>query len=198
MIGIDTNVLLRFLVDDDVEQNESARRFMAERTEDDPVYLSAVVLAETVWVLRRRLGYSQRQITEMLRRLLGSVEAVIEFAEELEVELLEPDATISDLADCLVAWAALKAGCHAVLLRPFAPNLLAARLGRLSREIPTTPNALRGLAALQLVGTNRVWPDTQCPTCHAGGAVSFEFSSYRRMWYACLGCDHVWLGPRQE
>ncbi len=115
MIGIDTNVLLRFLVDDDVEQNESARRFMAERTEDDPVYLSAVVLAETVWVLRRRLGYSQRQITEMLRRLLGSVEAVIEFAEELEVALLEPDATISDLADCLVAWAALKAGCSRVV-----------------------------------------------------------------------------------
>ena len=31
-----------------------------------------------------------------------------------------------------------------------------------------------------------------------GNAVSFEFSSYRRMWYACLACEHVWLGPRQE
>jgi CheY-like chemotaxis protein len=93
---------------------------------------------------------------------------------------------------------ALKAGCHAVLLRPFFPNLVAARLGRLSREIPTSPHALRGLAALQLVGTNRTWPDTACPRCDAKGAVSFEFSSYRRMWYACLGCEHVWLGPRQE
>ena len=94
--------------------------------------------------------------------------------------------------------AALKAWCHAVLLRPFAPNLLAARLGRLSREIPTTPAALRGLSALQLVGTNRTWPETTCPRCHEGHAVSFEFSSYRRMWYACLPCEHVWLGPRQE
>jgi DNA-binding response OmpR family regulator len=94
--------------------------------------------------------------------------------------------------------AALKAGCHAVLLRPFAPNLLAARLGRLSREIPTSPAALRGLAALQLIGTNRVWPDTRCPKCSTGGAVSFEFSSYRRMWYACVPCEHVWLGARQE
>lgn len=94
--------------------------------------------------------------------------------------------------------AALKAGCHAVLLRPFFPNLVAARLGRLSREIPTTPSAMRGLAALQLVGTNRVWPDASCPQCGAEGAVSFEFSSYRRMWYACLPCEHVWLGPRRE
>jgi DNA-binding response OmpR family regulator len=93
---------------------------------------------------------------------------------------------------------ALKAGCHAVLLRPFVPNLLAARLGRLSREIPTSPGALRGMAALQLVGTNRVWADTHCPGCRQSGAVSFEFSSYRRMWYACLACEHVWLGPRQE
>ena len=115
MIGIDTNVLLRFLVDDDVAQNDRARRFMAERTEDDPVYLSAVVLAETVWVLRRRLGYSQTQITEMLRQLLVSVEVVVEYAGELEVTLLETEATISDLADCLVAWAALKAGCSKVV-----------------------------------------------------------------------------------
>jgi DNA-binding response OmpR family regulator len=93
---------------------------------------------------------------------------------------------------------ALKAGCHAVLLRPLFPNLVAARLGRLSREIPTSAHALRGLAALHLIGTNRTWPDTACPRCDAIGAVSFEFSSYRRMWYACLSCEHVWLGPRQE
>jgi DNA-binding response OmpR family regulator len=94
--------------------------------------------------------------------------------------------------------AALKAGCHAVLLKPFAPNLVAARIGRLCRELPSTPTAARVTAAVLQSGTNRVWPDTVCPNCAAGGAVSFEFSSYRRMWYACLGCETVWLGPRQE
>ena len=34
--------------------------------------------------------------------------------------------------------------------------------------------------------------------CQSNGATSFEYSSYRRMWYACLACDAVWLGPRQE
>lgn len=94
--------------------------------------------------------------------------------------------------------AALKAGCHAVLLKPFAPNLAAARLGRLVREIPATSFAARAAAALQPTGTNRVWPDTHCPKCDAPAAVSFEFHSYRRMWYACLACEEVWLGPRQE
>jgi DNA-binding response OmpR family regulator len=94
--------------------------------------------------------------------------------------------------------AALKAGCHGILLKPFAPNLVAARLGRLVRETLLTPAARRAAAVLLQHGTNRTWPDTACPTCGQIGAVSFEFSSYRRMWYACLQCDGVWLGPRQE
>lgn len=91
---------------------------------------------------------------------------------------------------------ALRGGCHAILLRPFAPNLLAARVGRLSRELAAL--AVTRLTASPHLGTNRVWANTACPRCDAAGAVSFEFSSYRRMWYACLGCDHVWLGARQE
>jgi len=93
---------------------------------------------------------------------------------------------------------ALKAGCHGILLKPFAPNLVAARLGRLVRETQLTPAARRAAAVLLQQGTNRTWPDTPCPKCGHMGAVSFEFSSYRRMWYACVPCESVWLGPRQE
>ena len=91
--------------------------------------------------------------------------------------------------------AILKAGCHAVLLKPFARNLLAARLGRLLRERPVR-NALASRGADS--GTNRVWPGTTCPQCHTAGATSFDFSSHRRAWYACLACESVWLGARQE
>ncbi len=94
--------------------------------------------------------------------------------------------------------AALKIGCHAILLKPLVPNLIAARIGRLSRELPSTPSAMRAAAAMQQYGTNRVWPDTHCPKCDAPSATSFEFYSYRRMWYSCLQCDAVWLGARQE
>lgn len=84
--------------------------------------------------------------------------------------------------------AALKAGCHAVLLKPLTLNLVSARLGRLCREWAQGDHH----------GTNRVWAGTSCPACSAPGAVSFEYSSHRRMWYACRQCDSVWMGPRQE
>jgi DNA-binding response OmpR family regulator len=94
--------------------------------------------------------------------------------------------------------AAIKAGCHALLLKPFAPNLLAARLGRLSREIPAPQVANRLPEKLGQFGTHRMWPDVSCPHCRHAGAVSFEHSSHRRSWYACLSCDQVWLARRQE
>jgi len=85
----------------------------------------------------------------------------------------------------------IKAGIEAILLKPLMPSLLAARIGRTMRESFT----VRGQ---RLPGPIRVWPGTRCPRCSADGAHSFDFFSHRRMWYACVGCDHVWLGRRQE
>ena len=93
---------------------------------------------------------------------------------------------------------ALKAGCHALLLKPYAPNLLVARIGRLAREMPPAAVAGRLAEKLGQFGTHRTWPDVPCPKCAHAGAVNFEHSSHRRSWFACLGCDSVWLGKRQE
>lgn len=94
--------------------------------------------------------------------------------------------------------AALKAGCHALLLKPLTVNLIAARLGRLTRELPTAAVATRLAEKLGQHGTHRAWAEMACPKCAQGGAIGFEFSSHRRSWYACLACDAVWLGRRQE
>jgi DNA-binding response OmpR family regulator len=85
---------------------------------------------------------------------------------------------------------ALEARCDGVLLKPFAPNLLVARIGRLirARSAPTHTGD----------GTNRFWPTSACAHCDAQGVTSFEFASHRRSWYACLQCKNVWLGKRQE
>jgi DNA-binding response OmpR family regulator len=104
---------------------------------------------------------------------------------------------------------ALAAGCDGVLLKPFAPNLLFARIGRLLRarsEMLRMHAQRQHLKASHLAdrseallgGTNRVWPDTQCPYCNHGGVTSFEFCSHRRAWYACLDCKKVWIAKRQE
>ena len=105
---------------------------------------------------------------------------------------------LSVMGEAHRAPAALKAGCHSILLKPFSLNLTAARLGRLSREMPAPGIVNRLPSTVQSAGTNRAWPEVACPQCAKNGAVSFEFSSHRRSWYACVGCDHVWLGARRE
>jgi hypothetical protein len=109
-----------------------------------------------------------------------------------------PVAILAVMAEPGRAPSALKAGCHAVLLKPITLNLVAARLGRLCREMPAAAAASRLGATLPQWGSNRTWPEVHCPKCHEGNAVCFEYSSHRRSWYACMSCEHVWLGPRRE
>ncbi len=112
MIGMDTNVFLRFLiVDDDRKQHELARRFIKDRTHDDPAFVSLVTLAETVWVLRRRLEYTQKTITRALAALLGSADIVFEAHQELLQLLSNAESPRAELADYLVVWAGKQAGC---------------------------------------------------------------------------------------
>ena len=110
---------------------------------------------------------------------------------------------------------ALKAGCDAVLVKPFAPNLLYARIGRLLRLrtqalgeralAPTERALLERARSQQLIershrlraSTNIICRDASCPSCGQGDAVAFDAASHRRMWYACLPCGSVWTGPEQ-
>ena len=89
---------------------------------------------------------------------------------------------------------ALEAQCDGILLKPFAPNLLFARIGRMLRA--------RGRNTTRLNSTewrtHRFWEHMRCPHCESHGATSFEFASHRRAWFACLQCKRVWLGKRQE
>jgi transposase-like protein len=96
-----------------------------------------------------------------------------------------------------------------VLLKPFAPNLLFARIGRLvrarsemlltrARQSHLKTAHLSERSEALLAGTNRVWPNTHCPYCSHHGVTSFEFCSHRRAWYACLQCKKVWIAKRQE
>jgi predicted nucleic-acid-binding protein len=55
VIGIDTNVLVRFIVQDDPEQSTRATRFMQVLTKESPGFISSIVLAELTWVLSRGL-----------------------------------------------------------------------------------------------------------------------------------------------
>jgi DNA-binding response OmpR family regulator len=105
--------------------------------------------------------------------------------------------------------AALDAGCDGVLLKPFQPNLLHARIGRLLRARAAAlrlraqrqyakSEHLRDRTELVVSGTNRHWPTTACAYCAHSGVTSFEYASHRNAWYACLACKKVWIAKRQE
>ena len=90
---------------------------------------------------------------------------------------------------------ALEARGDGILLKPFAPNLLFARIGRMLRA---REQNITGLNSREW-DTNRLWKkEMRCPYCELYGVTSFEFASHRRAWFACLRWKRVWLGKRQE
>jgi predicted nucleic-acid-binding protein len=82
MIGIDTNVLVRYIVQDDADQARAATRLIESRcTADDPGVLSLVVLCELVWVLDRGYAYGRDTIAGVLRGLLAADDLRVESSE---------------------------------------------------------------------------------------------------------------------
>lgn len=111
MIGVDTNVLIRLVVSDNVDQNTAAREFFGDRSPDDPAYISGIVLAETIWLLRRRFGYSRKTLNELVYKILQSDDFVVEHGERLLTLFDDASSPLPDVADQLIAWSAERAGC---------------------------------------------------------------------------------------
>jgi predicted nucleic-acid-binding protein len=110
MIGVDSNVLLRLFTRDDLEQAAVAARYLSERTESDPAFVSAVVICELVWVLQKSYGYSDTKVHEALDSLFQSANVVIENAELLDRAISEARKQQAGIADCIIAALAAEAG----------------------------------------------------------------------------------------
>ena len=88
MLGIDTNVLVRFLVRDDESQFEKARKLIKrEVAAGRRVFVSQLVLLETEWVLRSRYGLSKIEIIAAISGLLDAVDVRFEDEPAIEVAL---------------------------------------------------------------------------------------------------------------
>lgn len=109
MKAIDTNILLRFVMRDDENQFAKANSFLASRTQDDPAFVSLIVLVEFAWTLRQRYGLGRADIRALVTTLLETRE--LAFEDEKEVSEIVADATRGDLADHLISHCARRAGC---------------------------------------------------------------------------------------
>ena len=113
MIGLDTNVVVRFLAQDDKLQSPIAARLMERLKPDDPGYVTSVVLAEITWVLARAYKTPRDEIADAVESLLRSAELVIENAEAAYRALGRYRASKSvDYADALIAETAALAGAR--------------------------------------------------------------------------------------
>ena len=114
MLGIDTNVLVRFLVRDDEAQFEKARKLIKrEVAAGRCVFVSHLVLLETEWVLRSRYGLPKELIIATISGLLDATDVRFEDEPAIEEALFIWKDTTADFADCLIGAKNRRLGCRA-------------------------------------------------------------------------------------
>ncbi|MBN9077593.1 MAG: hypothetical protein BGN87_11075 [Rhizobiales bacterium 65-79] len=115
MIGVDTNILLRFYVADDSAQHAAAAAFFAARSERSPAYISLVVLVEFVWSLRRTYGYGWDGIHALLGALTTARDIRLERQDIVTDALSLAIEANSGLVDNIVALANKADGCTSTM-----------------------------------------------------------------------------------
>jgi predicted nucleic-acid-binding protein len=102
MIGVDTNLLLRLILDDDPKQSPVVERILAE-AEDGGIFVSLIVVAELAWVPKRGYRETPDQILEIVGSLLDAREFSVERAELVRGALDDARSARCGVADALIA-----------------------------------------------------------------------------------------------
>ncbi len=116
MIGLDTNVLVRYLTQDDAAQaRKAARAIERAAAAGETLFIADVVLCELVWVLETCYGYGRREIASVLEKILRTRQFGFEDKDLLWQATADYRAGKGDLADHLIGRVGKKAGCRATL-----------------------------------------------------------------------------------
>ncbi len=112
MIGLDTNILVRYFAQDDPVQSHKATVVMEQRlTEQSPGFVSIVALAETVWVLERSYRLKKQEIAIVIERILQADMLVVEHEAEVATALIALWEGYGSFADALIGAINAQAGC---------------------------------------------------------------------------------------
>jgi predicted nucleic-acid-binding protein len=116
MIGLDTNILVRYLAQDDAVQSPVATDVIEFRlTEENPGFISIVAMVEMVWVLDRAYGLAGREIAAVLERLLQADTLVVENQQEVFTAAMALKEGTGSFADALIGALGARAGCARTL-----------------------------------------------------------------------------------
>ncbi|MFZ0314499.1 MAG: type II toxin-antitoxin system VapC family toxin [Candidatus Korobacteraceae bacterium] len=112
MIGLDTNVLVRYLVQDDAVQSAKATDLIERRlTERNPGFISVVAMVETVWVLERAYRLTDQEIAAAIERVLQADVFVVESEAEVFYAMVALKEKWGSFADALIVALGARADC---------------------------------------------------------------------------------------
>jgi predicted nucleic-acid-binding protein len=112
MIGLETNVLVRYLTQDDPIQSSRATSLIERTlTEEEPGFISIVAMVETVWVLERAYGLAVSDIAVAIERMLQASVLIVDSEQEVFTAMLALKESRASFADALIGALDAKAGC---------------------------------------------------------------------------------------
>ena len=112
MIGLDTNILVRYLAQDDPVQSPKATELIERRlSEENPGFVSVVAMVETAWVLDRAYGLADREIAAAIERTLQADVLVVEDEQEVFAAMIALREGHGSFADALIGGLGGRAGC---------------------------------------------------------------------------------------
>ena len=115
MIGLDTNIVVRFLTQDDPVQSRKATACIGRLTEGSPGFISLVVVAETAWVLKTGHKMADTVIAAAIERLLQASELVVQNEAQVFYAVALAKQGRASLADALIGALGSQAGCDHTL-----------------------------------------------------------------------------------
>ncbi|MGA2848185.1 MAG: type II toxin-antitoxin system VapC family toxin [Terracidiphilus sp.] len=116
MIGLDTNVLLRYLTQDDPKQSPRATEIIEQRlTEQEPGFVSIVSILEIVWVLKSLFKRSRQQIANDIEMLLAADTLEVQNEQEVYYAVVSLRNGIGTFEDALIGSLGAWRGCSATV-----------------------------------------------------------------------------------
>ena len=116
MIGLDTNVLVRYLTQDDKKQSAKANALIEnELTAQIPGYVALVTLVEVVWVLESCYDQPKESLLDVLHALLTTRQLVVEKADNVYMAMKRLSKGNADFSDALITILSEQEGCSRVV-----------------------------------------------------------------------------------
>jgi predicted nucleic-acid-binding protein len=117
MIGLDTNVIVRYLAQDDPVQSARATQIIERQlTEEEPGFVSLVAMVETVWVLQRVYGLTSREAANAVERMLEADTLMIQNEQEVFMAMMALKSGAGAFSDALIGALGGWAGCKATAI----------------------------------------------------------------------------------